>query len=232
MKLEGSIALVTGANRGLGRMFAQVLIERGAAKVYAAARNPDSIDLPGVVPLRLDVTDALQVADAARQCADITLLINNAGIFRTGTLDADDAVAVAREQMNTNYFGVLAMCHAFAPLLAANGGGAIANMLSALSWATLPGTGAYSASKSAAWALTNDIRQTLAAQGTQVLSIHAGYIDTDMVANVSAPKSSPRQVVMQTLDALEADASEVLVDDISREVKHALTSTPPAFRVA
>ena len=229
MNLSHAVVLITGANRGLGRAFAEAALAAGAAKVYAAARDPASIDLPGVVPLRLDVTDPAQVAAAAAECRDVTLLINNAGILRGGSLLAPEALAAARAELETNFFGPWLLARAFAPVLAANGGGAVLNVLSALSWVSLPGSATYSASKAAAWALSNGLRQELRAQGTQVTSLHVGYMDTDMVRGVAAPKASPADVARQALQALAAGDFEVLADEISRQVKQSLSTARPAY---
>lgn len=229
MKLQDAVVFITGANRGLGRAFAEAALAAGAAKVYAAARDPASIDLPGVVPVRLDVTDAAQVAAAAAQCRDVTLLINNAGILRPGPLMADDAQAAARAEFDTNFFGPWAVAQAFAPVLAANGGGAMLNVLSALSWVTLPGVAAYSASKAATWALSNGLRQELKAQGTQVTSLHVAYMDTDMVRGVNGPKVAPADVARQALQGVADGAFEVLADETTRQVKHSLSSATPAY---
>lgn len=229
MNLSHAVVLITGANRGLGRAFAEAALAAGAAKVYAAARDPASIDLPGVVPLRLDVTDPAQVAAAAAECRDVTLLINNAGILRGGSLLAPEALAAARAELETNFFGPWLLARAFAPVLAANGGGAVLNVLSALSWVSLPGSATYSASKAAAWALSNGLRQELRAQGTQVTSLHVGYMDTDMVRGVAAPKASPADVARQALQALAAGDFEVLADEVSRQVKQSLSTARPAY---
>ncbi len=229
MKLKNAVVFITGANRGLGRAFAEAALTAGAAKVYAAARDPASIDLPGVIPVALDVTDAAQVAAAAAQCTDVTLLINNAGVSQGSGVLADDAIATARRHFDTNFFGVWALTQAFAPVLWANGGGAVLNVLSVLSWVTLPGLTPYSASKAAAWALTNGLRQELKAQGTQLTSLHVGYMDTDMTRGIEAPKSSPAEVARLTLAELEAGAFEVLADDISRQVKQSLSTPTPAY---
>jgi NAD(P)-dependent dehydrogenase (short-subunit alcohol dehydrogenase family) len=180
MKVAGSIALVTGANRGLGLPFAKALLERGAAKVYAAARNPKAVTLKGVVPLKLDVTSDEDVIAAARVAGNVNLLVNNAGIARPGSFLADGAVEAAREQFEVKFVGPLRMVRAFAPVLAKNGGGAIINVLSVASWMNGPGLATYGASKSAEWALTNGLRIELAQQGTQVVGLHAGFIDTDL----------------------------------------------------
>jgi NAD(P)-dependent dehydrogenase (short-subunit alcohol dehydrogenase family) len=229
MKVAGSIALVTGANRGLGLAFAKALVERGAAKVYAGARDPKSITLEGVVPLKLDVTSDQDAAAAARVAQDVDLLINNAGIARPGGFLADGAVDTAREQLEVNFVGPLRMARAFAPILAKNGGGAVINVLSVASWMNGPMLATYGASKSAAWALTNGLRIELAEQGTQVVGLHAGFIDTDLARNVEAPKSSPAEIVRTTLDALERGDGEVLADEVTRLVHRHLSADPPAY---
>ena len=227
MDLHHAVALVTGANRGLGRAFAQALLAQGA-KVYAAARDPATIALAGVTPLRLDVTSADDVAAAAAQARDVNLLVNNAGIIQRGSLVGGDMAALRRE-METNFFGPLALSRAFAPILAANGGGAIVNVLSVLSWVTIPGTGMYSASKAAAWALTNGLRQELRAQNTRVTALHVGYMDTDMAAHVDGPKADPAEVVKQVLDAVREGREEVLADALSRQVKAGLAAEPGVY---
>jgi NAD(P)-dependent dehydrogenase (short-subunit alcohol dehydrogenase family) len=136
MRIGGSVALITGANRGLGRAYARELVSRGAAKVYGAARQPDQVTEPGVTPAALDITDPGRVAEIAKQCADVSLLVNNAGVMRASTFTSSPSLDAARAEMETNYFGTLAMCRAFAPVLAANGGGAIVNMLSITSFYT------------------------------------------------------------------------------------------------
>lgn len=229
MQVKDSIALVTGANRGLGRAWAIALQAAGARKVYGAARDPASIDLPGVVPVRLDITDAAQVAAAAEACADVTLLVNNAGIARGGELLAGDSDAVLREELETNLFGTLAMCRAFGPVLGANGGGALLNVLSVLSWVSLPGAAPYCVAKAAAWSMTNGVRHALRAQGTQVLGLHVAFMETDMTAHVTGPKAAPADVVRQALAALEAGAEEILADDTTRQVKRGLSAEPGAY---
>lgn len=224
MKIRNSIALVTGANRGLGLAFAKALLERGASKVYAAARDPESVQLPGVIPVRLDVTSVEQVEARARELGDVTLLINNAGISRRAGLLESDARDALRDQFETNVLGPLVTSQAFAPILAKNGGGAIVNVLSVLSWVSLPNGATYSASKAAAWAITNGLRNELREQKTQVVGVHVGYIDTDMTAAIDAPKSKPEDVVYRTLDALEAGQEEVLADELSRNVKSGLSA--------
>lgn len=230
MKIQGSVALVTGANRGLGAAFARGLLAAGAAKVYAAARDPASITVPGVVPVRLDVTQPEQIAALAQDLPDVSMLVNNAGIGGSGPVLDPKAIETLHRQFETNAVGPLRMAQAFAPALASRDGSAIVNVISALSWVTLPGiTGSYSASKAAAWALSNAMRQELQAQGTQVLSLHVAFMDTDMARDVPGPKSSPDEVVRQTLAALEAGQSELLVDDVTRSVHAGLTAQPPMY---
>lgn len=223
MQIQGATALVTGANRGIGRHFAQQLLDRGAVKVYAAARNPESIDLPGVEPIRLDITDPASVAAAAKTAADVTILINNAGISTRENLVVGEE-SVIRQEMETNYFGPLNTIRAFAPILAAGGGGAILNVLSALSWLSPGGmANAYAASKAAAWSLTNGARLELAEQGTQVTGLHVGAVDTDMLADMDVPKNDPADVAKVGLDAIESGVLEVLVDQDTRDIKAALS---------
>jgi NAD(P)-dependent dehydrogenase (short-subunit alcohol dehydrogenase family) len=222
MDIAGSVALVTGANRGIGAAFARLLVERGA-KVYGGARDPLTVTTPGVIPIRLDVTSAADLAAVVEQCGDLTILINNAGISTGADVLSTDAIERGRREFETNVFAPLALSQAFAPVLAANGGGVIANMLSALSWFAIPSTSMYCASKSAAWSLTNSLRVALHPQGTQVIGIHCGYVETDMTTAVSAPKIAPEQVVEATLDAIEHGHDEVLADDTSRGVKAALS---------
>jgi short-subunit dehydrogenase len=180
------------------------------------------------VPVRLDVTNAADVAAAARSLVDVNLLINNAGIIERTTLLGGDLTALRRE-METNFFGTLAMSQAFAPVLAANGGGALVNVLSVLSWVTVPGAAMYSASKAAAWALTNALRQELAAQNTLVTALHVGYMDTDMAAHVQMPKANPADVANQVLDAVRDGREEVLADELSRQVKAGLAADPGVY---
>jgi NAD(P)-dependent dehydrogenase (short-subunit alcohol dehydrogenase family) len=226
MQIEGSVALVTGANRGIGAAFVRLLLERGASTVYAAARDPRSVQTEArVVPLALDVTDPGQVEAAVRAAGDVSLLVNNAGISTGTSLVTGDESAIRRE-METNFYGPLRMTRAFAPVLRDHGGGAVVNVLSALSWFTVPGGGAYAASKAAAWMLTDSARLELAAQGTHVVGVHMGLVDTDMTAGFDAPKITPSALAGAALDAVESGAQEVLGDEWARFVKAGLALEP------
>lgn len=229
MKIQGSVALVTGANRGLGLAFAKALLAAGAKKVYAAARDPKSVTLEGVVPIKLDVTNREDIAAAVKAAGDVNLVINNAGIALAPTLLDADGEEALRRQLDTNLFGPLWISKAFAPVLAANGGGALVNMLSALSWASLPTTGPYSVSKAAAWSMTNGLRNDLRAQGTQVVALHAAYIDTDMASHVDGPKTSAADVARIALEGVEAGQLEVLVDEVTRNLKASLSTAKPVY---
>jgi NAD(P)-dependent dehydrogenase (short-subunit alcohol dehydrogenase family) len=219
--INGQVALVTGANRGLGAAFVADLLARGAAKVYAAARNPETVsaDDPRVVPIALDVTDAASIAAAAEAAGDVTLLVNNAGIASGQPLVAGDLAEMHRE-FDTNYWGPILVTRAFAPVIAANGGGAIVNMHSALSWV---GVGSYSATKAALWSASNSTRVELAPQNIQVVGVHVGWVDTDMAAHTNDPKVAPEQVVTEALDTVEAGGAEAIVGDFAQLVKSKLS---------
>jgi len=220
--LDGSVVLVTGANGGLGRQFVTQALARGATKVYATARTPREWGDSRVVPLALDVTDPTSIAAVRDAAGDTTVLINNAGVTGPGqvlTSDLDDIRAL----FETNVFAPIALTQAFAPVLAANGGGAVVDIHSALSW--LARGGVYSASKAAFWSVTNSLRLELRGQGTHVLGAHLGYTDTPMTATVTAPKGDPADVVAAIYDGLEAGDHEVLADDTSRSI-HAALSAP------
>jgi NAD(P)-dependent dehydrogenase (short-subunit alcohol dehydrogenase family) len=229
MKIENSVVLITGANRGIGLAFARALLARGARKVYAAARNSSTVTLPGVQALQLDVTKPEEIAAAVKQAGDVTLLINNAGIAQPGGFLVPDSEAVTRRLFETNFFGMLNMSKAFAPVLQANGGGALLNVLSVASWVNGGELAAYSASKSAAWSLTNSLRHELAAQKTQVLGLHMAYVDTDLTRGFEVPKSSAEDIVQRALDGLEAGADEVLADALTEQVRQGLTAPRPVY---
>jgi NAD(P)-dependent dehydrogenase (short-subunit alcohol dehydrogenase family) len=229
MKLENATVLITGANRGIGLAFAEAALARGARKVYAAARSPSSISTSCLVPVKLDVTSHQDVAAAARICGDVTLVVNNAGIAMAGGLLNPEAIDAARAQFETNVFGIVRVTQAFAPVLARNGGGAFINVLSAASWVNSGAMTAYAASKAAAWSLTNGLRKELSQQGTQVLGLHVGFVDTDLARGLDVVKTSPQSVATAAFDALEAGASEVLVDERARAVKRGLTAEPSIY---
>lgn len=232
MKLDQSVVLITGANRGIGLEFAKQALARGARRVYAAARDPASIKLAGVTPIRLDVTDPAQIARIARECGDVNVLINNAGIAETGGFLADADLSATRRQFETNFFGMLRLSQAFAPVLAKNGGGALLNVLSIASWINRPLLGTYGASKTAAWALTNGLRHELREQGTQVTALHMGFVDTDLTHGMEVPKSSPQDIVRRAYEGLESGELEVLADDMTRQVKLSLSMPQAAYLAA
>ncbi|WP_128378777.1 SDR family oxidoreductase [Streptomyces cavernae] len=230
MDVTGSIALVTGANRGIGRRFVDELLARDAAKVYATARRPELIEVsdPRVEVLHLDLLDARSVTLAAAAAPDVTLLVNNAGIatgvsLLTGELDK------VRAELDTHFFGTLGVIRAFAPVLASNGGGAIVNILSVLSWAASGEANAYAAAKAAEWNMTNGLRLELADQKTLVQGVHLGAADTDIMADYDVPKIDPVEVARASLDGVQSGAIEVLVDDASRFVKASLSADPAEF---
>ena len=193
MKIQDAIVLITGANRGIGLAFAEAALARGARKVYAGARSPSSVTTAGLVPVKLDVTSDQDVAAAAQTCADVTLVVNNAGIARPGGPLKSEANEAARAQFDTNVFGILRMTQAFAPVLAKNGGGAFLNVLSAASWINSGAMNAYAVSKAAAWSLTNGLRNELRQQGTQVLGLHVGFVETDLARGLDVVKVSPER---------------------------------------
>ncbi|KMO82067.1 SDR family oxidoreductase [Mycolicibacterium obuense] len=225
MTTEHITALVTGANRGLGRRFAEQLLERGAT-VYAAARNPDSVDLPGAIPLQLDITDPESVRRAAETASDVNVLINNAGVYTEAGL-LDGPIEDIRLEMETHFFGTLGVTRAFAPVIESNGGGSILNVLSVLSWYHPASTGAYSAAKAAGWALTDAVRAELAPRGINVAALHVGYMDTDMASFAPADqKTDPAVVARLALDGLFAGDTEILGDQLTRTVKSHLSAAP------
>lgn len=227
VSIHGATVVVTGGQRGLGKAVVTELLARGAAKVYATARVPQPSADPRVVSVALDVTDAESVAALAQTATDAQIVVNNAGIVGGHSLLASD-LAEIREVFETNYFGALRVAKSFAPILAANGGGALVDIHSVLSW--LGGYGAYGASKAALWSATNSLRLELEEQGTSVTGVHLGYTDTDMVADLDAPKNDPRDVSRAILDGVERGDAEVLADDLTRQVKAALSGPVEALR--
>lgn len=226
MDIKGSVALVTGANRGIGRAFVHALIEHGAAKVYAGARDPATVTGEDLVPLRLDVTDPEDIAAAAATADDVTIVINNAGTSSGDTRLLEGPFDGARQAMEVNYYGTWAVCRAFAPILQRHGGGALVNMLSITSWTGRPDFPGYAASKAAQWSLTDSLRQGLREQGTLVVGVHAGFVDTDLSAWIDEPKITAADVAEQTMQALADGRTEVLADEPTRQLKAALSQSP------
>lgn len=229
MDIRGKVVLVTGANRGLGAAFVSALLEAGAAKVYAGARDVASVNIPGSTPITLDITDTASVQRAAEQCSDVSVLINNAGALKRGALLDADSVENLQHHFDVNTLGTLRVTRAFAPVLAKQGGGALINIISVLSWLSSPGAGGYSASKSAQWGLTNGLRSELREQQTLVIGVHPAYIDTDMTAGIEAPKSTPQEVVALTLQGLSEGREEVVISDMGLAVKASLSSEHPIY---
>ncbi len=237
MRIQGSTALVTGANRGLGKRFVDALIERGAARVYACARRPETLALleeahgDRLVPVQLDVTDPGQVAAAAERASDCTLLVNNAGVLETRGLMEAGGLAPLEREMAVNVFGLARMCLAFAPVLRRNGG-AIVNMLSVAGMMNFPPFGSYAASKAAAMSLTQCLRYELKDRGVEVFGVYAGFIDTAMIDYVKADKSAPEGVVRAALDGIEGGIADIDADPRSQEVRAALRDDPSALEAA
>lgn len=220
MDISGTTVLVTGANGGLGRNFVEQALARGASRVYATARRPRQWEDTRVVPLALDVTDDASVAAAVAAASDVDIVINNAGVGGASSLLASSVEDVERV-FATNVFGALRVAKAFATVLASRGGGALVDVHSVLSWLAI--AGGYSASKAALWSLTNSLRVELAPQGTLVVGAHLGYTDTPMIADVDAEKNDPAEVVASIWDAVAADEDEALADQVSRDVRAALS---------
>ncbi|HEY2055223.1 MAG TPA: SDR family oxidoreductase [Solirubrobacterales bacterium] len=222
MKIEGATALVTGANRGIGKAFAEELLARGAAKVYAGVRDVAGVTDPRLVPVQLDVTDADRVKAVAAELTDVDLVVNNAGTGRPAP-PLSASLEDARFELEANYLSIVSMTEAFAPVLADNGGGAIVNMLSIVSFVGAPNLATYSASKAAAWSYSNASRVQLKGQGTEVVGVHVGYVDTDLIASLEVEKIQPQEVAIAGFDALEKGQPEALVDEWTREVKAGLS---------
>ncbi|MEV8212897.1 SDR family oxidoreductase [Leifsonia sp. NPDC077715] len=218
--IQGSVILVTGANGGLGAEFVRQGIALGATKIYATARTPRDWDDPRIVPLPLDVTSQDSVEAAAQSAADTSIVINNAGVSGTNRL-LDASVEEVERLFRTNVFGALRVAKAFAPTLASQGGGALVDVHSVLSWFAI--AGGYSASKAALWSITNSLRLELAPQGTLVVGAHLGYTDTPMTARLSVDKSDPADIVARIYEAVAADEYEALTDQVSRDVRSALS---------
>jgi NAD(P)-dependent dehydrogenase (short-subunit alcohol dehydrogenase family) len=228
--ISNATVFVTGAARGLGLALAREAVRRGARKVYAGVRDSAKFDEHGITPVRIDVNDSASVAQAAAQCQDTTILINNAGIAKLNksALDADFE-QLSREMMETNYYGVARTTQAFAPALGRNGQGAVVNVLSDQTWFALPMLAAYAASKSAAWNLTNALRVTLEQQGTRVVALHVGLMDTDMTRGLDLPKLAPDAIARATFDGLLAGQAEILADEGTQAIKRSLSTATPFY---
>jgi NAD(P)-dependent dehydrogenase (short-subunit alcohol dehydrogenase family) len=224
MDIEDSVVLVTGANRGLGKAFVAELVSAGAKTVYAGARRVEDVEVtdPRVKPIRVDLVDQASIVAAVDVAGDVTLLVNNAGINTFTPVLGDEARI--RQEFDTNVFGTLAVTREFAPTLAANGGGAVVNILSTLSWIVTPDSGGYAASKSALWALTNALRLELREQNTAVVAVHCRAIDTDMASEVPGRRLAPNAVARMALDAVESGDHEVLTDRLTRRVRETLSA--------
>jgi NAD(P)-dependent dehydrogenase (short-subunit alcohol dehydrogenase family) len=225
MELRGAVALVTGANRGLGRHFAEQLLERGATRVYATARRPELVDLPGAEVLRLDITDPDSVAQAAAVAHDVTVLVNNAGSNTFTDLVTGDKADI-RADLETYFWGTLEMVRAFAPILRANGGGAIVNVNSAMSWVAADRANSYHVAKAAQWALTSAARLELAKQKTRVVGVYLGMTDTGHQEWWDGPLGDPAVAVRTALDGVEADKLEVIVDELAAGAKAVVAGDP------
>jgi NAD(P)-dependent dehydrogenase (short-subunit alcohol dehydrogenase family) len=221
---------VTGASRGLGLAFAREALSRGAAKVYAGVRNPEGFNEPGIIPVKLDVTDPDSVIAAAKIASDVTVLVNNAGIAEVSESPlADNVEEQARRIFETNFYGVMRTTSAFQASLPGDGNGAVINVLSDVTWRAVPILAPYSASKAAAWSYTNNLRLHLKARNIAVVGLHVGFVDTDLTKGFDVPKANPMDVVRQTYDALEAGESEVLADVGSRALKQSLSASVPGY---
>jgi NAD(P)-dependent dehydrogenase (short-subunit alcohol dehydrogenase family) len=222
MNIQDSTVLVTGANRGIGKAFADALLDRGATKVYAAVRDVATVTDPRLVPIQLDVTDPDRIAVVARELDDVEVVVNNAGVLHV-SVPLSASLDTARVELETNYLSLVSMTQAFAPVLERNGGGAIVNVLSVFAWVSTPLLTTYSASKAAAWSFTNAARVELRRQGTRVVGVYVGGVDTEMTAALDVEKIPPATVAASALDALEAGEPEAVVDDYSRAVKTGLS---------
>lgn len=232
MNIEGATALVTGGNRGIGEAFVRALLAAGAAHVHVGARDPaNAAHLVGEAPdrvgvVRLDVSDPAQIAAAAEACPTVSILVNNAGAFLHRRLIGADDLSAAREEMEVNYFGMVGMCRAFAPVLARSGGGAIVNVLSSGGLVAAPSMGGYSPSKFAARAATTCIRAELAGQNTQVSALIVGSVDTRMAAHVAGAKERPEDIAKAGLNAIRRGIDEMDTDRMAIEVRASLARDP------
>ena len=234
MNMTSSVAFVTGANRGIGRAFVERLLHGGARRVYAAARNPAllepvvALDRARIIPVKLDITNWHEVETAAHMAADVNLLINNAGVLASGNVLASD-IGLLRQDIDTNYLGTLTMIRRFAPVIERNGGGAIVNVLTLIALASMPGFGGYSASKAAAYSMTQAVRAELASKGIRVHAVFPGAVDTDMLRGVEMPKTSPQEVAQAVLAAVEAGEEDIFPDPMSQNAQATWRQDPKAL---
>lgn len=223
MQIKNAHVLVTGANRGIGEAFVTALLQNGAARVYAAARRLDdlktlvALDPQRIHALKLDVTKADDIAAAAALAQDVNLLINNAGVLDFGSLLEVPAEAV-RRNMDTNYYGMLHTTRALIPVIEANGGGAVVNMLTLVALASMPSLAAYNASKAAAWSMTQSLRADLAKRRIQVFGVFPGAVDTDMIRQVDIAKTPAATVAQAVLEGIIAGTEDIFPDPMSKQL--------------
>lgn len=234
MEIKGSVALVSGANRGIGEQYVKTLLEAGAAKIYAGMRNPDlapawfNEHADQIIPVALDITKEVEVAKVAETCSDVNLLINNAGVNFNTPLIAIENLDNARNEIETNYFGTLYMCRAFTDILKTNGGGAIVNVITILARVSLPACGTYCASKAAALSMIQGVRAELAGQGTLVMAVMPGAVDTRLTKDFEGPKMNPRDVALDSLKAVENGTEEIYPGEMASGVDQGLAHDPKA----
>jgi NAD(P)-dependent dehydrogenase (short-subunit alcohol dehydrogenase family) len=230
MNIAGSVVFITGASRGLGLAFAKTALRQGASKVYAGVRSVEGFDVPGIIPVQIDVTDEASVLAAAKHCQDTTMLVNNAGIgiVQEGAL-ASNMIELTKHIMDTNTFGLIRTTQAFAPILARNGGGVLVNVLSDVTWFSHPMLAAYAASKSAAWSVTNALRLELSAHQTQVVAVHVGFVDTDLAKGFDVPKTDPEVVAQIVFDGIKNGSLEILVDEGTQFIKSTLSQADAVY---
>ena len=230
MKITDAVVFVTGANRGLGLVLAQEAVQRGAKKVYAGMRNTAGFEQDGIIPIQIDVTDSESIQKAVAECADVNLLINNAGIARLNQSPVDaEIMATTRKVLETNLYGVIASTQHFSPVLQKNSESYIVNILSDVSWEPSTFLASYAISKAAAWSYTNSTRQALSPSNVHVMGVHVGFIDTDLTQTLEIPKISPKTVAEQVFDGIEQNAFEVLVGESTQKLKQDLTAVIPSY---
>jgi NAD(P)-dependent dehydrogenase (short-subunit alcohol dehydrogenase family) len=221
MQMRGIVAFVTGANRGIGAALVQELLDQGAAKIYATARQHADLAKIAmkdarIVPIQLDVTDGAQIANVAREAEDVQILFNNAGVLDFGSV-LDAPPEAFNRNFDVNFFGVLNATRAFAPTLTEHHG-AVVNILTLVALASMPGLGVYNASKAAAWSLTQSLRADFAKRDVRVFSVFPGAVDTDMLKGVEMPKTSSRDVASSILDGVEANQEDIFPDPMSKQL--------------